>query len=537
MKSANLCWGQRYIWLRHHHMPAHARHDAHIVLRFDMPAGVTLAMVRATLNYLVRRHEALRTTYHFDADRDPEQRVHPPAAVPVTQVTVERDGTATPAEVVEELSSTEFDLALQWPIRACLITAGGAPKQLVLVLNHMAFDAWTVDRFEREFEALGAGLAARRPAVLEPIRHQPTDLARFESSAEASAAKETALAYWRGEITELSADMFAARRRPDDEPTARSASLTSPAMLAAARRIADRHTVWPSLVHVAVYSMVMAAYTGGGEVAHLSFAGNRESNAYADVMTCMFSPLLMRVDCHDNPPFSEVLRRTASRFRAAQDNAAVPYDELVELLARESSRRGQAVRTGSELNFLNHGAHVSKARRTKFTWNPAPAAWAEYGADTFFRIYELQDAVIVALNAMSTVMDAQAVESFLRGYEAALLALDDPSTDLSVDDIARLSGFDEPRPVVLEGKPAEPTATASDAGRALAAAVAQANGLDEVTLAESYTVAGGRVLRIPRVLGLLATEGWTGVSVHQLAGGLPLRSLVNSLTAVMTTSG
>jgi hypothetical protein len=534
VKTANLCWGQRYIWLRHHHMPAHARHEAHIVLRFDMPAGVTLAMVRATLNYLVRRHEALRTTYHFDADRDPEQRVHPPAAVPVVQVTVERDGTATPAEVIDELSSTEFDLAVQWPIRACLITAGGAPKQLVLVLNHMAFDAWTVDRFEREFEALGAGLAARRPAVLEPIRHQPTDLARWESSAEALAVKEKALAYWRGEIAELSTDMFAARRGPGDETAARSASLTSPTMLAACRRIADRHTVWPSLVHVAVYSMVMAAYTGHGEVAHLSFSGNREATAYADVMTCMFSPLLMRVDCHDNPPFAEVLQRAASRFRAAQDNAGVPYDELVDLLSRESFRRGEAVHTGSELNFLNHGAHVCKARRTKFTWNPAPAAWAEYGADTFFRIYELQDAVVIGLNALSTVMDGEAVEKFLRGYESVLLALDDPANDLRLDEVTRMIGFDRPAPAAVTQAAEE--SVSSDAERALAAAVAQANELGAVTMSDCYAVAGGRVLRIPRVLTLLADQGWTGLPVHELASGLPMRAAAARMIAVMAAT-
>ncbi|SDI33511.1 Condensation domain-containing protein [Actinokineospora alba] len=534
MKSADLCWGQRYIWLRHHHLPAHARHEAHIVLRFDMPAGVTLAMVRATLNYLVRRHEALRTTYHFDADRDPEQRVHPPAAVPVVQVTVERDGTATPAEVVEELSSTEFDLAVQWPIRACLITAGGAPKQLVLVLNHMAFDAWTVDRFEREFEALGAGLAARKPAVLEPIRHQPTDLARWESSAEALAAKEKALAYWRGEITELATDLFATRRGPGAEPAARGATLTSPSMLAACRRIADRHTVWPSLVHVAVYSMVMAAYTGSAEVAHLSFSGNREANPYADVMTCMFSPLLLRVDCGDNPPFSEVLRGAATRFRSAQDNAGVPYDELVELLSRESSRRGEAVRTGSELNFLNHGAHVSKARRTKFTWSPTPAAWAEYGADTFFRIYELQDAVVIALNALSTVMDADAVEKFLRGYESVLLALDEQGSDLRLDEIAAMIGFAPAAPTRMSE--VETAATAAEAALALAAAVGQANGLGEVRLSDSYTVAGGRVLRIPRVLALLAEQGWTGITVHQLASGVALSKLAARLTAAVTTT-
>ena len=57
VKTADLCWGQRYIWLRHHQLPPEARHEAHIVCNFDMPPGVRVAGIRSMLNYLVRRHE------------------------------------------------------------------------------------------------------------------------------------------------------------------------------------------------------------------------------------------------------------------------------------------------------------------------------------------------------------------------------------------------------------------------------------------------------------------------------------------------
>jgi hypothetical protein len=513
-------------------MPSHARHEAHIIRSFDLPDGIRLATIRSTLNYLVRRHEALRTTYHIDTDADPQQRVHPPGVVPLTVVSAERDGTATPAETIDRLSTAEFDLASEWPIRACVITAAGAPKQLVLVLNHVAFDAWTVDRFEREMQVLGAGAAARRPVTLEPIRHQPLDLARYESSADAAAVRDRALAYWREEIALLPADVFGARRVPGTDP-AYSATLTSPSMLDASRHIADRYQVWPSLVHVATYTMMMAAYTGSDEVTHLSFTGNRGSNAYTDVMTCMFSPILMRVDCHDNPPFSQLLKRATHRFEQAQQHADLPYDEFVELLARESFRRGEPLHTGSELNFLNHGSQSARAKRTRFAWNSTPATWAEYGSDAYFRIYELRDAVVLALNAVSSVMDGPAVERFLRGYEAVLLAQQDPSADLHIDEVARLAGFSP------DQSPGTSTADLDETGRAsepareqiLATVVQQVNQLDTVNPSDCYTVAGGRVLRIPRVLAVLRQRGWAGVSVHDLASGQPLRALAGRLIA------
>ncbi|MFC7713721.1 hypothetical protein [Nonomuraea recticatena] len=72
MKSANLGWGQRYMWLRFHQLPPRHQRETHVVLRFDLPSGLTVAACRAMLTYLVRRHEILRTT--FDLGPEPAQR-------------------------------------------------------------------------------------------------------------------------------------------------------------------------------------------------------------------------------------------------------------------------------------------------------------------------------------------------------------------------------------------------------------------------------------------------------------------------------
>lgn len=530
VKTADLCWGQRYIWLRYQQLPAHARQDTHLVRTFSIPDQVGMPVLRTTLNYLVRRHEALRTTVHIGSDGEPRQYVHPPGPLSVRTATTEADDTPTPAAVVEELSTTEFDLATEWPIRACVITTGGRPIRLVLVLNHLAFDAWTIDAFEREFAALGAGVLARRPAVLEPVRHQPADLARYEATPAATELRDRAVEHWRDELTRLPTDMFAPRRT--DTPGACKAVLTSPAMLDAGRRIAERHQLWPSAVHLTAYTLVMGAYTGADAVSHLAFTGNRDAVPYTDVMTCMFTPAPSAVDLADDPTFSELLTRVADRFDTSRRHAYLPYDELVELLARESVRRGAEVRLGSEVNFLARPGDRTGARRTRLTWQSAPSAWAAYGADSYLRIDEMQDALVVALSAAASVLDADAVERFLRGYEAVLLAQLEPGADLRVRDAAELTGFAAPAPLPSTTDRStvdSSTAVSAEAVRALVDAVAEVNGLDRVVPADNYTVVGGRVLRIPRVLSVLADRGWAGLSVYQVAGGRSLHELAGHL--------
>ena len=452
--NADLCWGQRYIWLRYHQLPAHARHEAHIVLRLKLPDRVPLPRIRSALTYLIRRHEALRTTYHLDAGPQPQQRVHPPGTVPVREVSTERDGTPSPAEVVEPLITAPFDLATEWPIRACAVTTGGWPRRLVLVLNHLAFDSWSVDEFEREIKALGG--SAGRPVALEPVRNQPLDLASHESSPEAAALRERTIGYWRDEIARLPSDTFGAVRQagPADGAPAHSATLTSPALLDVCRRIAARYRVWPSQVHVTAYNLLMAAYTRSASVAVMAFTGLRDTGPFSNVMTCLFAPTLLRVDSGDDPTFGELLRRSAQRFDLAREHSYLPYDELLELIARESAGRGTPMRLGSELNFVSQPHRRCGARHTKFTWNPTPSDWVHAGCDVSFRINEWNDAAVITFNAIASVMPPEILERFLRGYERVLLRLDESGeagdngeidgttrADLRVSDVAGLLGL------------------------------------------------------------------------------------------------
>jgi hypothetical protein len=116
------------------------------------------------------------------------------------------------------------------------------------------------------------------------------------------------------------------------------------------------------------------------------------------------------------------------------------------------------------------------------------------------------------------------------------LAHDDPATDLRIDDVARTIGFAAPAGPAGAAKAASAGSApepAAEAERALASAICQVNGIDGLDTSDCYTVAGGRVLRIPRVLARLREDGWEGVSVNQLSGGAPLRVLAGRLGRVL----
>ena len=630
VRSAELCWGQRYHWLRYQRVPEGTRHDVHSVGSFPLAEGLSVADVQATVNYLVRRHEVLRTVFDAGALPWPKQRVQPPGALPLVVATTEQDGTPTPVEAVRALSRAEFDLERDWPMRVGVITTGGAPKRLVLVFNHVGFDDWCLETFWREFETVLGAVSARRRAVLAPVLCQPADLARRESGRPA-ADNARVMEHWRAQLASAPADMFARRRAaartaPAGGAEAYSAAFVSPELREAVREVAARYRVWPSAVHLAAYAVAMAAYTGAEVITPQVLISNRETGEQLSVMTCMFAPSPVPVDLTGAPDFGEVVRRASAALDLAQQHSYVAYDEIVDLAACEGFRRGRRVTTGSELNFLNRAGVSCGSRRERLTRHATPAEWARSGSDVYVTVYEWSDGVTLGLQSMARVMEWDDVERFLRGYANLLAAHRDPGTDLTAAQAAELFGFSalptarvlrvgpdavdadaceallrahpavraarvglEPRGLVAEveaefdaadrgaahgpltparlrahvlgaldqypsaacpawfrvtGSPGAPPIEGDGrerltdldedaAARALASVVAVVNGLGAVDLALSYAAAGGRVLRIPRVLTQLRTAGWDGVSMDALCGIRPL----SALAAAMSPAG
>ncbi|WP_181727321.1 condensation domain-containing protein [Streptomyces sp. PT12] len=533
VRSARLCWGQHHHVLRYLCAPPASRHEAHITTSYPLPDGCAPAHVRAALTHLVRRHEVLRTVYDLGAQPWPRQLVQPPGPPTVVEVSVDDD----PAAEVRRLTETPFALEREWPIRACLITSGGQLRRLHLVFNHLAFDDVSLDQLADELGALLAARVAGRPVALPPVEHQPVDLAAHEAGPEAAARAEASLAHWREQVRLLPSDVHAAHRDRNVR-TAHSASFTGPSLLAAARAIAARHRVWPSAVHVAAFAVTLAAHTGQRRVAHRLYTSQRDASGHPAVLTCMSHPMPCAVDLADDPPFGEVLRRAAARVDEAMTHAHVPFDRIAELIAEEGARRGREVRVVSELNFLDNAPRSCRTRRDRLIWNAEPADWARAGSDVYFRVYEWADGLTLALQALGEVMDRAAVERFLRGYAALLTACAEPGADPRVSDAAASLGFPPPRtattvsaaaPVDRADPVAEPVAHPTAAERALTEAVAHVNGLATVDPRVGYAAAGGRLLRLPRVVAALADRGWEGVAERHLAGALPLRTAADLL--------
>ncbi|GAA3438061.1 condensation domain-containing protein [Kutzneria kofuensis] len=158
---------------------------------FECAPDFDARMVERAMEWLLRRHPALRTTFPPDGEGGFVRRTTPRHDVrvelPVVQVDRGRLGS-----VVERLVARPFDVTRELPLRSALVAeAGAGPAVLVIVVHHIAVDATSaatlLDELDRTYQLLGQGGSPDEEEVTPP---EPP----------AVSVPPASLAYWRDHL-------------------------------------------------------------------------------------------------------------------------------------------------------------------------------------------------------------------------------------------------------------------------------------------------------------------------------------------------
>ncbi|HEY0194197.1 MAG TPA: condensation domain-containing protein, partial [Kofleriaceae bacterium] len=147
-----------------------------IRLRLALDVG---ALQRA-MNEILRRHEALRTTFH-ELDGRPVQVIAPHLALDIPLHDLSGLPEAVREDRVIELATREtrrpFDLTTGPLVRATLMKCGAEDFVLQIAMHHIVSDGWSLGVFIRELSALYAAFSANEASPFEDLPIQYADFA------------------------------------------------------------------------------------------------------------------------------------------------------------------------------------------------------------------------------------------------------------------------------------------------------------------------------------------------------------------------
>ncbi|MFB4300962.1 amino acid adenylation domain-containing protein [Actinomadura sp. NTSP31] len=335
--------GQLQMWFLNRLEPGSDEYLIPLALRLRGPLD-TEAFLR-TWERLLARHEILRTRYE-SLDGEPVQVVDPPrrADPAVEDLSALPDGerlAAAKARIAAE-SRTGMDLEREWPIRARLLELAPDDRILVVVVHHIACDAWSTRLFAEEVKALYTGLVTAEPVdapgLLDALPVQYADYAAWERDRMAGEALERHLAYWRENLDGLGVlDLPADRPRPATRghAGARHSFAVPDEVARGVRELARRYDTTPFTVLLTAFQALLARYTGARDIAVGTVVSGRGRPELQRLIGYVVNSLVLRARWDGDPAFGALLAAGRGTVLAAFDHQEVPFPRLVDELAPE----------------------------------------------------------------------------------------------------------------------------------------------------------------------------------------------------------
>ncbi|WP_027661233.1 amino acid adenylation domain-containing protein [Salinispora fenicalii] len=320
--------GQAGIWFSEQLRPGTPLYSVPLAVRLTGPLDVDA--LRAALDAVTARHEALRTVFRLGPDGEPVQQTAPaaPVALPVIDVTE-----ADLPQALRTAAEQPFDLERGPLLRACLHRIGAKQHVLLVTVHHIVLDGWScglllADLARAYAGELPAGVAA--PAF--------RDVAAWQHGRLAAGELDDQLRYWRQRLAGLpDLEIPGDRQRPADRDwRAHSVRRELPAATeAAVRRLAAAHDTTPFTVLLAAYGTFLHRLTGQDDFAVGVPVAGRGRTDLESVVGLFAGMVPVRLDLTGRPSFDEVLSRTVAGSRNDFAHPQIPFDRLVRELRRD----------------------------------------------------------------------------------------------------------------------------------------------------------------------------------------------------------
>ena len=317
-----------------------------IPLQIPIPAAVDPTHLEAAINEIVRRHEALRTSFRI-VEGEPLQVVSQSLRVPLDQVDISRYSATQRDELTSTLATKEarkpFDLTRPPLLRAVLLRRGSADFVLLLTIHHIVADGWSVGILARELAALYAAFSDGQPSPLPELPIQYADFAVWQRDWLRGERLHSLLEYWTRKL-----DKAPQLAMPTDRPrptvlTYRGAFhpvTVSAELSASVRELSRRADATLFMTLLAAFVGLLHRYTDQDDIVVGTPIANRNRDEIEGLIGFFVNSLVMRCNVMDNPTFRQLLFRVRQECLDAYAHQDLPFEKLVEHLKtdRDPSR-------------------------------------------------------------------------------------------------------------------------------------------------------------------------------------------------------
>lgn len=314
-------------------------------MAYRLHGELNIPALRQALDDVVARHEILRTAYP-DWDGRPQQIVLEPgeAALELPVRTVAESD--LPA-AIEAAAGYAFDLTAETALRAKLFRLSAREHVLVIVVHHIACDAWSLGPLTRDLGLTYAAKCLGTTPTLPDLSVQYADYALWHhellgrpEDPDSPLSRQTR--FWQRELGDLPTDrirldLAAPREGVPRHAGGRVAAWVPPTVHRALQELAQDVGVSMFMVVQSALATVLAQHGSGTDIAIGASAAGRFDEALDNLVGFFANTLALRTDLAGDPTFRELLARVRRTDLAAFAHQDVPFDRVVESINPDRS--------------------------------------------------------------------------------------------------------------------------------------------------------------------------------------------------------
>ncbi|AGZ41987.1 non-ribosomal peptide synthase/polyketide synthase [Actinoplanes friuliensis] len=411
-----LSYGQRRLWFLHQFEASGATYHLPVALRLH--GALDVDAMTAALGDVTDRHESLRTVFGEDADGSYQTVLAPDQARPALPVL---DVAEAGLDHELDLAVQEaFDLRTQAPLRARLFRLGTDDHVLLVVVHHIAGDAWSMGPLARDLASAYAARVAGAAPSWSPLPVQYADYSLWQHDVLDESELDRQVDFWRQALAELPQELdlpadrsrgtraaHAGGRVPFELPADLSARLTAVAG-------ETRSTLF--MVLQAALATLLSKLGAGTDIPIGTPIAGRTDDALDDLVGFFVNTLVLRTDTSGDPTFAELIARVREADLAAYAHQDLPFERLVEELNPERSLARHPL--FQVLLTVNNTEQVEAPALPGLTVTSRAAGTGAAKFDLSFRLTEHDGSLNGALDYRTDLFDAstaaQLVERFVR---------------------------------------------------------------------------------------------------------------------------
>ncbi|KVE35539.1 non-ribosomal peptide synthetase [Burkholderia sp. TSV86] len=306
-------------------------------LEFD--AEIDRAALEAALDALIRRHEALRTTF-VEIDGQVCQHVVDAMRCELGWEDLSDLDDAARAvkadEITREFAARRFDLAAGPLMRATLMRLANARYTLLLGVHHIVFDGWSAHVMAHELDALYRAFKHDVEHGLPEMAVQYRDFAQWQRDAYMQDGMAEDLAYWR----ETLSDAPALLELPFDKPRPAVRNYAGeivraelpPDAAAGFAALIDAMAVTPFVLFMTFARILLHRISGERDICIGYPVAGRSGVEFEDTIGLFTNMLVLRSRHDGQTTFRQAVERTQHQVFDALAHADLPFDQLIEAL-------------------------------------------------------------------------------------------------------------------------------------------------------------------------------------------------------------